>query len=99
MNLPAHWEGARVRERGTISDLSMTGCFMLTAGETARGEPIRVAVELPEGVTMRLGGEVVYYTEEIGFAVRFTTGEAADKKMLAGFLKKKQAGDGDTQPA
>lgn len=91
VNLPVRWEGARARERGTISDLSLTGCFMLTAGQTVRGEPVRLTVQLPGEVSIRLGGEVVYYTEEIGFAVRFTEGEAADKRQLAGFLKRRQA--------
>jgi hypothetical protein len=52
-------------------------------------------MQLPGAVHLSLGAEVVYYTEEIGFAVRFTTGEAADKRQLAAFLKKKQAEEGD----
>ena len=95
VNLPARWEGLRARDRGTISDLSLTGCFVLTAGRTERGEPVRLAMQLPGGVQINLGGAVVYYTEEIGFAVQFTDGEAADKRQLAAFLKRKQAEEGD----
>ena len=95
VNLPARWEGARARERGTISDLSITGCFVLTDGQTVRGEPVRLTMQLPGGAQISLGAEVVYYTEEIGFAVRFTAAEAADKRQLAAFLKKKLAEDGD----
>lgn len=91
VNLPAHWAGARARERGTVSDLSVTGCFMLTAGQTVPGEPIRLVMQLPGDVAIRLGGEVVYSHEEIGFAVRFTEAEAADKRHLVGFLKRRQA--------
>lgn len=94
VNLPARWAGARAADRATISDLSITGCFVLTAGQTARGEIIRLTMQLPGGVNISLGGEVVYYTEEIGFAVRFTEGEAADKRQLAGFLKRRQSEDG-----
>ncbi|HEX6623495.1 MAG TPA: PilZ domain-containing protein [Pyrinomonadaceae bacterium] len=95
VNLPARWEGLRARDQGTISDLSLTGCFVLTAGRTERGEAIRLAMQLPGGVRISLGAEVVYYTEEIGFAVQFTEGEAADKRQLAAFLKRKQAEEGD----
>jgi len=95
VNLPARWEGLRARDRGTISDLSLTGCFVLTAGRTERGDPVRLAMQLPGGVHLSLGAEVVYYTEEIGFAVRFTAAEAADKRQLAAFLKRKQAEEGD----
>ena len=91
VNLPARWAGTRARDRGTVSDLSITGCFMLTAGQTFAGEPIRLAVQLPGGVQINLGGEVVYYMDEIGFAVRFTEAEAADKRHLVGFLKRRQA--------
>ena len=91
VNLPAHWAGARARERGTVSDLSITGCFVLTAGQTVPGEPVSLVMQLPGDVLVRLVGEVVYYHEEIGFAVRFTEGEAADKRQLAGFLKRRQA--------
>ena len=94
VNLPARGEGGRARDRGTVSDLSIAGCFVLTAGPTARGEPVRLTLQLPGGVQISLGGEVVYYTDEIGFAVRFTEGEATDKRQLAGFLKRRQAEDG-----
>lgn len=85
VNLPANWEGASVRERGVISDLSTTGCFLLTGGETAPGEPVSVALELPKGKSIKLRGEVVYRTEEIGFAVRFTS-EDAGRTQLTKFL-------------
>lgn len=94
VNLPARWASTRARDRGTVSDLSITGCFMLTAGRTARGEPVRLTMQLPGGVNISLGGEVVYHTEEIGFAIRFTEAEAADKRQLAGFLKRRQTEEG-----
>jgi hypothetical protein len=71
VNLSARWEAASIRERGTISDISANGCFLLSGGETSPGEAVRVALELPEGRTIELNSEVVYRTEEIGFAVRF----------------------------
>ena len=95
VNLPVQWEGEGKSEHGTISDLSMTGCFMLTAGVVARDEFVSLTMELPNRKTILLGGEVVYHTEEIGFAVRFTTGATADKRKLAAFLKQRQAEEGD----
>lgn len=86
VNLPAHWEGGRARERGVISDISTSGCFLLTGGEVAPDEPVKVALVLPKGRTIELRGEVVYLAEEIGFAVRFTN-EDAGRTQLAKFLK------------
>ncbi len=85
VNLPAQWEAESARERATVSDISVTGCFLLTGGETSPGTTIRVALEFPKGRTIELRGEVVYLTEEIGFAVRFTS-EDAGRTQLVKFL-------------
>lgn len=82
VNLPARWEAASASERGMVSDISVTGCFLLTGGETSPGEAIHVALELPKGRTIELRGEVVYLTEEIGFAVRFTSDDAGRTQLV-----------------
>ena len=82
VNLPARWEVASARERGTVSDISVTGCFLLTGGETTPGQAVSVALELPKGRTIELRGEVVYHTEEIGFAVRFTSDDAGRTQLV-----------------
>lgn len=91
VNLPARWEGGGASDVGTISDMSMTGCFMLTAGVIEKDEAVVITATLPGHSTISLRGEVVYYTEEIGFAIRFTDGNEADKRSLAAFLKQKLA--------
>jgi hypothetical protein len=83
VNLPARWETALAGERGMVSDISTSGCFMLTGGaQTTPGEPVRVALELPRGRIIELRGEVVYRTEEIGFAVRFTEDDAGRQQLF-----------------
>jgi hypothetical protein len=73
VNLDIHWEGASAGQRkGTISDISTIGCFILTSPEVVATEPIKVGIQLPRGETVTLPGEAVYSTEEIGFALRFT---------------------------
>ena len=83
LNLPARWEAANAREGGTVSDISVTGCFMLTGGGAAPGEAVRVALELPRGRTIELRGEIIYHTEEIGFAVRFTSEDAGRSQLVS----------------
>lgn len=62
----------RVRQhRGTISDISITGCFVLAAGDATTAESITITINLPNHKTIHLAGEVVYNTPEIGFAIRF----------------------------
>ncbi|MBA2734519.1 MAG: PilZ domain-containing protein [Acidobacteria bacterium] len=72
VNLDIQWEGTSGRRKGTISDISTSGCFILTSPEVVATEPIKVGIQLPKGKSVTLPGEAVYSTEEIGFALRFT---------------------------
>jgi predicted ATPase len=60
------------QHRGRISDISVTGCFILSAIEAVVNEALAVTIQLPSRKTVKLTGEVVYNTPEIGFALRFT---------------------------
>lgn len=72
VNLDIRWEGSSGQRKGTISDISTSGCFILTSPEVVASEPVKVGIQLPKGKIMTLPGEAVYSTEEIGFALRFT---------------------------
>jgi hypothetical protein len=80
--LDVSWEGASGQRKGTISDISTIGCFILTSPEVAVAEPIRVGIQLPTGRIITLLGEAVYSTEEIGFALRFTGLDSQEKLFL-----------------
>lgn len=72
INLDIRWEGSSGQRKGTISDISTSGCFILTSPEVVATEAIKVGIQLPKGKIMTLPGQAVYSTEEIGFALRFT---------------------------
>ncbi len=72
VNLDIRWEGSSGQRKGTISDISTSGCFILTSPEVVATESVKVGIQLPKGKIMTLPGEAVYSTEEIGFALRFT---------------------------
>lgn len=59
------------QHKGTISDISTTGCFVLSAGQATPRQPITVIIQLPGNRTINLNGHVVYNTPEIGFALEF----------------------------
>ena len=82
VSLDARWEGVLAQCAGTVVDLSMTGCFILTSDLAAHDELIRLEVELPTGGVVYLWGEVVYKISEMGFGVRFTGVSGADRTML-----------------
>jgi hypothetical protein len=81
LNLKVRWEGLMTQGRGAVSDLSSTGCFVLSGGEAATGELIRLQIEFPRDVGI-VWGQVVYSVAEIGFALRFAFGSEEEQGAL-----------------
>ena len=67
--------------RGALSDLSLTGCFVLAGGKVSAGELIRLQITFPQEVGI-VWGQVVYAVAEIGFALRFVFGKEEDQRAL-----------------
>jgi hypothetical protein len=82
VNLDVQWESATAQHKGTISDISTSGCFILTSPEIAAAELVRVGIQLPRGKSVTLPGEAVYLTEEIGFAMRFIDLGLTEQRFL-----------------
>ena len=81
-DLSAHWQGARTRRDGTITDISTSGCFILTSDEVADGETVRVEMRAPGGRRVSQPGQVVYRVPEMGFAVRFIASSPEESAAL-----------------
>ncbi len=86
VNLSARWEGVLNREQATITSLSQSGCFVLTAGLVERKELIWLEIELPEQESISLWGEVVDQAYEIGYAIRFTSTSDESEQRLAAYI-------------
>jgi len=74
------------QQEATITDLSKTGCFVLTGGDVEPKELVRLEIEVPEGEPLVLWAEVVDSAFEIGFAVRFTSMTDDDELRLSRFI-------------
>jgi hypothetical protein len=85
-NINVRWETLKTQGRGSISDLSLSGCFVLTGGEVVPRELTRIDLALPDQVTT-FWGNVVYTIGEMGFAVRFVFGSEDDKESLARVIR------------
>lgn len=85
LNLNARWEGLLTEGRGAVSDLSLTGCFVLSGGQVTSGELIRLQIGFSREVAT-VWGRVVYSVAEIGFALRFTFGGEEEQRALAGLI-------------
>lgn len=86
VNLQARWEGVLSQQQATITDLSKTGCFVLTGGKVEPKELVRLEIEAPDGEPFVLWAEVVDAAFEIGFAVRFTSMTDDDEQRLGRFI-------------
>ena len=82
INVDALWESATCQRKGTISDISTSGCFVLTAPQIQVNEAIKVGIKFPNGKGVTLSGEAVYAVEEIGFALRFTDLGERERRFL-----------------
>jgi hypothetical protein len=87
VNLPARWEGVLSRETATVTDLSRSGCFVLSGGRVEKKELVWLEIELPERDSVHFWAEVVDEATDIGFALRFNSGSEEDEQVLAKFLE------------
>lgn len=87
VSLPARWEGVVGRESATITDLSRTGCFVLSGGHVDLKELLWLQISLPDQPPVHMWAEVVDVAYQIGFAVRFnSTSTENDRERLAAFI-------------
>ncbi len=87
VSIDVEWEGLVGRKKGTISDLSVLGCFVLCSGDVEDGENVRVFFPLSDGRKLQLWGEVVNHFFEIGFAIRFIEMSDAEREFLQNFVE------------
>lgn len=56
---------------GTVTSLSLKGCFVKTRAWAERGMEMHVKLWLPEQRWLLLRGAVLYHMEKIGFGILF----------------------------
>jgi len=87
VNIDVEWEGMVGRKSGTLSDISLEGCFVLSSGEVEDTENVKIFLPLTEGMKVQFWGQVINHVFEIGFAVRFIELSPAQKDFLEKFLE------------
>ena len=87
VNLPARWEGVSSRETATVTDLSRSGCFVLTGGKVGVKELVWLEIQLSTQQAVQFWAEVVDQASEIGFALKFNSASPEDEESLARFLE------------
>jgi len=87
VNLPARWEGVLSQQPASVTNLSATGCFVLSGGAVEARELIRLEITFPDNHQIYPWAEVVEEASEIGFAVRFTAMDDDEQERLDRFVK------------
>lgn len=82
LELDIEWEGTAGRVPGSLSDISLDGCFVLGSGEVEDGERVRIFVPLADGMRVEFSGVVANSVFEIGFGVKFDQLSAAQRDLL-----------------
>lgn len=85
-NISARWETLKNQGRGSVSDLSTGGCFVLSGGEVSARELVRIEMTLDDRIAT-VWGYVVYNIPEMGFAVRFVLQIEADQLAIDDLIK------------
>ena len=86
VKLQARWEGVHSRENATVTDLSRSGCFVLTGGRVDAKELVWLEIQLTDQQTVNFWAEVVDQASEIGFALKFNSSSPEDEATLANYL-------------
>jgi hypothetical protein len=87
------WASAGDMIPGRLGDLSSNGCFVLTAGEFADGEIIRLFFPMTDGTKLEILAEIRNYVEDIGFAARFISLSDAQREFVRSFAELHQMAD------
>lgn len=86
VNIDVEWEGFSEKQKGTISDFSVTGCFVLCSGDVENGDYVKIWFPLTNGSKIEFWGEVVNHVFEIGFGIKFIKLTEAQKEFLEVFV-------------
>ena len=75
------------RDDATVTDLSRSGCFVLTGGNVEVKELIWLEIQLTDSQAVHYWAEVVDAASDIGFALKFNSSCPEDEATLAKFLE------------
>lgn len=87
VELDVEWEASAGRSPGSVSDVSLDGCFVLSSGDVNDGESVKLFVPLADGMKVEFSGRVANHVLEIGFAVKFDQLSAAQRDLLVKLVR------------
>ena len=92
VEVDVEWEGSNGRSPGSMSDVSLDGCFILSSGDVTDGDRVKLFVPFADGMKVEFGGRIANHVFEIGFGVRFDQLSAAQRDLLVKIVR--ESGEG-----
>jgi hypothetical protein len=86
VNIDIDWESLDKKQKGTISDISVAGCFVLCSGDVENGDYVKIWFPLTNGGKIQLMGEVTNHVFEIGYGIVFVNLSEAHQEFLEVFI-------------
>lgn len=87
VEIRVEWQASAGRQPGSISDVSLDGCFVLCSGDVIDGENVRLFVPLADGMRVEFTGRVANSVTEIGFGLKFDQLTAAQRDLLVKIVR------------
>ncbi len=87
VNINIEWEASDGRKTGTISDIGLSGCFILSSGEVQDSTTVKLFFPLSDGMKAQFMCEVVNHVFEIGFAVKYINLSETQWEFIENFVE------------
>ena len=87
VQIEVEWQGVGQRSPGTLSDVSLDGCFVLCSGDVEDGENVKMYVPLADGMKVEFRGRVSNHVIDIGFGMKFDSVSAAQRDLLVKLVR------------
>jgi hypothetical protein len=87
IEVDVQWQGSGERMPGSVSDVSLDGCFVLSSGDVTDGETVKLFVPLADGMKVEFSGRVANHVLEIGFGLKFDQLSAAQRDVLSRLVR------------
>lgn len=87
IEVDVEWQANAGRLPGSVSDVSLDGCFVLCSGDVEDGERVKVFIPLADGMKVEFAGRVANHVPDIGFGLKFDQLSAAQRDVLGKLVK------------
>lgn len=87
IEVDVEWQAGSERLPGSVSDVSLDGCFVLCSGDVEDGERVKVFIPLADGMKVEFAGRVANHVVDIGFGLKFDQLSAAQRDVLGRLVR------------